>query len=658
MLVKKDSPSYSYGMPCQHLNIPEGAAGGMTCLLEPGKQSVFHRHHETEIFVIVKGKGQLIVDEEVSEFQAGDCIYLRPFVGHALRNLSDDTPVEFVALYWEGANPQPVKQPLPKRVLIFSTPPTPNGDLHLGHMSGPYLGADIYRRYLAQKGVEAVHITGRDDHQTYVKRIGATEGRTPLEVADDYAARIQATWAQANIPLDYFSSPKDSELYRRELSSVLNKLYDKRYIVAKTVEEFYDVKTGFSLHEGYIKGSCPHCGSSSDGNACEQCGRPNDCIDLLNPQPTLAGVEVGRRTIQKLYFRMSAVQEQLADLVDRSNMSTRARALSLGMLADGLPDICISHQSDWGIPVDIPSFENQVVYVWFEMAAGYLAADRQANKANPYFTDRESRIVHFYGFDNTYYHTLLFPAVYFALGGDLNVPEDHIINELLFLRGEKFSTSRRHLIWANKLLSHVPADYVRWGVSRSRPEMKNENFDLDRFIADTNAFFADRLNDWLLASFKHLATTKKGVLPDPGAWSQQHTAFYERVKQLAASCEGAYQASSFSPQTATRKLEEMVALASEFFATQCRHETHPKQYDYHRTTIALNFWAMAVFARLAMPIVPVTAKQILDALRLEESSAADDADGFIKHKHELSVSALPQFARVTADMTEAVTCVN
>jgi len=657
MLVKKSSPSYSYGMPCQHLDIPEGAAGGMTCLLEPGKQSVFHRHHETEIFVIIKGKGQLIVDDEVSHFQAGDCIYLRPFVGHALRNLSNDSPIEFVALYWEGADPKPAEKTLPKRVLIFSTPPTPNGDLHLGHLSGPYVGADIYRRYLIQKGVEAVHITGRDDNQTYVKRIGAVEHRTSLQVANDYAERIQATWSKANIPLDFFSSPKDSEVYRQELASMLNKLYDKGYIVPKNVEEFYDVETGMSLHEGYIKGGCPHCGSSSDGNACEQCGRPNDCIDLRNPQPTLVGVKLGRRTIKKLYFKMSAVQEQLTDLVERSNMSARARALSVAMLAEGLPDICVSHQSDWGIPVDISGFEDQVVYVWFEMAAGYLAADRQANKAHPYFSDHEARIVHFYGFDNTYYHTLLFPAIYLALGAHLNIAQDHVINELLFLRGEKFSTSRRHLIWGNKLLSHVSADYMRWGLSRSRPELKNENFDLDRFISDTNTFFAERLSDWLTNSFKHLKEKMHAMLPEPGAWSQQHTAFFDQVKQLAASGEAAYQVSSFSPQTATRRLEEIATLASEFFGTQCHHEVHPRLHDYHRTTVALNFWAIAVFARLAAPIIPVMSQQILKALRLEEAWATDGVDGFIKHQHALNVSDLPQFPRIAPEIAQAVTCV-
>jgi len=659
MLIQKRSPTPGYGMACRHLDIPHGMAAGMNCVLEPGQQSVFHRHHESEIFVIAKGRGRLSVDgRTIGDVEPGDSIFLQPFAGHALRNLSDAQTLEFVALYWSEKDVRRQTRSLPKRALIFSTPPTPNGDLHLGHLSGPYVGADIYRRYLCQKGVQAIHVTGRDDNQTYVKRIAAAEVRSPEQVADDYANRILDTWNRARIPLDFFSSPKDSRVYRDELTTMIRRLYEQGHVVAKTVDELYDIHTGYSLHEGYIKGSCPHCGSSCDGNACEQCGRPNDVVDLRNPVPTLAGVQIGRRRIEKLYFRMSAVAPQLTELVERSNMSSRARALSCGMIADGLPDICISHKSDWGIPVPIPGFEDQIVYCWFEMAAGYMAADRQVSADKPYFADPDAAIVHFYGFDNTYYHTLLFPAIYVALGGPSNLPVDHVINELLFLRGEKFSTSRRHLIWGEKLLSQVPADYVRWGLSRSRPELKNENFDLDRFVADTNAFFPGRLKAWLTSSLEHLTARLQANVPEPGAWSHQHTAFYEEAKYLAEGCERAYQVDSFSPQTATRRLEELVILAGDFFATQCRHEGRAEQRDHHRTTVALNFWAMALFARLAMPIVPDIAQRILDLLGLENQTAIDGAGDFIRHGRALSKALVPTLDAISGDIKEAVSCVD
>ncbi|MBA2672105.1 class I tRNA ligase family protein [Ramlibacter sp.] len=659
MLIKKSPPETSYGMACRTLQIPLSEAGGSECVLEPCQLSVFHRHHESEIFVIVRGRGRLDVDgRHVGDVGPGDVIFLRPFAGHALRNLSDDERLEFVALYWGGQDVHAAPAPLPDRVLIFSTPPTPNGDLHLGHLSGPYLGADIYRRYLRQKNVDAIHVTGRDDNQTYVKRIARMESRAPEAVAEDYARSIRETWAKAGIPLDFFSSPKGSVIYREQLSSMISRLLDSGMIVEKTVEELYDRNTGFSLHEGYVKGGCPHCGCSSDGNACEQCGRPNDCIDLADPVPTLPGVELGRRRLCKLYFRMSAVAPQLAELVARSNMSARARALSVAMLADGLPDICISHRSDWGMPAGVPGFEDQVIYVWFEMAAGYLAADLQASSGRPFFADPGSSIVHFYGFDNAYYHTLLFPAIYMALGGDVNVPGDHVVNELLFLRGEKFSTSRRHLIWGRKLLAHIPSDYARWGLSRVRPELRNEDFDLDRFIEQTNTFFAGRLAGWLTSTLAHLAQQYGGMIPEPGAWSQQHMAFHQEVRYLAEGAERAYQVSGFSPQAATRRLEELVERAHEFFATHCRHETGAAAKDHHRTTVALNFWAMAVFARLAMPIVPETAQRILALLGLGDQAGIDGTGGFIQRDRQLDPAMAPSLPPISSDIAEAVSCVD
>jgi methionyl-tRNA synthetase len=659
MLIPKSAPTLSYGMACQHLALPPGAAGGINCVLEPGQASVFHRHHETEIFVIVKGHGQLSVDGvEAGRFAAGDTLHLQPFAGHALRNLSDSESLEFVALYWEAAAAAPVARSLPDRVLIFSTPPTPNGDLHLGHISGPYLGADIYRRYLRQKGVDARHITGRDDNQTYVKRIGVSEGRSPHRVADDYAARIRDTWSRAGIPLDFFSSPDGTPGYALAVSGLVARLHERGLIVARTVDEFYDLDTGFSLHEGYVKGRCPHCAASSDGNACEQCGRPNDCVDLIDAAPTAPGVRMGRRSLRKLYFRMSAMAPQLAALVARSNMSTRARALSEGMLADGLPDICVSHRSDWGLRVDLPGFEDQVVYVWFEMAAGYMLADRQAHPQSPFFENRGTSIVHFYGFDNAYYHTLLFPAIYYALGQELNVPADHVVNELLFLRGEKFSTSRRHLIWARRLLEQVPTDYVRWGLSRMRPELQNEDFNLDGFIADTNDFFAGRLQAWVDASMVLLQQRFACVVPEPGAWSQQHMAYLERVVRLQDDVERAYQAASFSPQSAIRRLEEMVDAAHEFFVVQSRHEQAPVMRDHHRTTVALNFRTLASFARLAMPIVPDTAQRLLDLLGLEAERGIEGAQRFVQHGRALSPAIAPRFAPVSDQIRDVVSRVD
>lgn len=632
MKINKHATKLSYGLNSRGLIFPISTLGGMSCSLPPKARSTFHRHHETEVFLITSGKGRVYVEGgETEDVVAEDIIYIDSLSGHTIENTSENEELRFTTVYWVD-DVQPSRTDVPKETLVISTPPTPNGDLHLGHLSGPYLGADIYRRYLSLNGVTAHHLTGRDDNQTYTKRIASKEQRSPEDVADDYADKICKTWSDAGIELDFFSSPQTTKNYSVRVNSIIDRLYERGFIFSKEVNELYDVNTGFSLHEGYIKGTCPHCHSASDGNACEQCGRPNDCVDLINPTGTLPKTVVGRRTIKKLYFRLSALAHPLAELTAQSNMSPRARALTEGMLADGLPDICISHRSDWGIPVAIAGFEDQVLYVWFEMAAGYLAADEALHPQQPFFKNKQCDIVHFYGFDNAYYHTLLFPAIYYALDEKYNVPVNHVINELLYLRGEKFSTSRRHLIWAAKLLANVSTDYVRWGLARSRPETTNENFDLELFIDAINDFFVGTLQQHLTDSCQQLNLQFKGEMPEPGAWSAQHTAFYERIKQLAAGVEHAYRVDAFSPQTATSRLEEMGRLTRQFFDAQLKHEALPALYNYRRTTFALNFWALKQFASLAQPIIPQSSEYILKLLGQDTVSWKNRND-FIHSTH-------------------------
>ena len=653
MRIQLDRERLSYGMNCSPLKLAGTSLGGMLCRLDPGETSVFHKHHETELFVFLSGTATVVVGNEEVRVSPNDCVLLRPFLGHTVENTSRDASVAFLALYWEERSEPTTTARVASRELIFSTPPTPNGDLHLGHLSGPYLAADVYRRYLKLKGVSAVHVTGRDDNQTYVLRTARNEGRSPEAAADDYSAKIQKTLAAADIPIDYFSSPVADPLYVSRVQETFSRLYETGFIVEKEVEELYDEVTGYCLHEGYVTGTCPHCGCGSDGNACEQCGRPNDCVDLVKPRATLQGAVLGRRRGRKLYFAMSRLTTQLDGLVRRSNMSPRARALSASMLADGLPDICVSHASKWGIPVPVEGFGNQVIYAWFEMAAGYLRADAQCSNGRPFFEEAGVPITHFYGFDNTYYHTLLFPAVYFALGRSLNVPTNHVVNELLYLRGEKFSTSRRHLIWASSLLGHVASDYVRWGLSCVRPESGNCNFDLEEFRSSANAFFSGALAKWISHSADGLALAGEGVVPEPGAWTQEHTRFFETMSRLAGIVETSYRPDGFSPRLITSTLQSMVSLALDFISVQLRHENVPALADYRRTTVALNFWALRQFALLALPVIPQTAAAILRALRVEERLPVSRID-FVNHGQPLEVAHFPVFCLIPADIGERV----
>ena len=263
------------------------------CVVGPGKVARAHKHQEHEVFFIARGRGLMRVDDERREVEAGDVVFIEPFSVHELTNLEDDRDLLFLDLCW-GQLPQAARdnvaalaaaeRPRPQRVLTTATPPTPNGDLHAGHLSGPYLGADILTRYLRMRGVEAGYLTGMDDHQSYVVTKARMLSSTPREVADRFNETMIGTLERAGIAADHVARPRLSPYHVDLVRKLFRELWDRGALVARDAPTLYCETCEQYLFEAYVAGRCPHCGASSGGNACEACGRPNDCVDLIEPR--------------------------------------------------------------------------------------------------------------------------------------------------------------------------------------------------------------------------------------------------------------------------------------------------------------------------------------------------------------------------------------
>jgi methionyl-tRNA synthetase len=619
-----DGVERSYGVDCSPLPLGSSACAAMMCELAPGQTSTVHNHVESEIFVFLEGVGRVRDDDGEVEVTAGQGVELERFSNHMVQNLSDSQPLRFVGLYWlDEQATSTVDESQPSRTLIFSTPVTPNGDLHLGHLSGPYLAADIARRALARRGGVALHVTGRDDHQTYVAIKAASTDRSRDAVADAYAAAIRETLDMASIPVDGFIEPTRQGAYAQFAAEMVRRLYDAGHILAKTAPAFVG-EDGCCLHEAYVCGGCPHCGADCDGNACEACGRPNQCVDLRDPVDRRTGRSVRVVEIERLYFRFEHFAGQLASVIKQTKLPAKVYALAQAMIDDGLPDICVSHPSAWGLPIEIDGFTDHVLYVWFEMAAGYLfsaaralAPDEDLWTGAAIALSGETEIVHAYGFDNAYYHALLFPAIYLALDIGLVPPAVHLVNELLDLDGEKFSTSRGHVIWAKELLQELPADVVRFGLALARPQGCRTNFSLDAFVRDANAILAGTVNGWL-GSLRNLCGLGEASSPEPGAWLADQQAYYARVERFVDTCERALSIDGFAPHEAARELAGFAADSARFVASQQRLEAVVlgDGFNYLRTARALGLLGLRAFATMAAPIMPDTARRIERGLSL------------------------------------------
>lgn len=437
------------------------------------------------------------------------------------------------------------------------------------------------------------------------------EGLEPSAIAETYAGAIRTSLAAADIAIDGFIEPKPNGLYADFVAEVVQRLLEADLIEARHAPVLLDDR-GRVLHEAFVRGICPHCGSGADGNACEACGRPIGCAALLDPVDAITGRPAGRGHALRLHLLLSKLAPRLDVIIKELRFPARVYACAQGILDAGIPDIPISQPTPWGLEVRVAGFEDHVLYAWFEMAAGYLygaarASDPKASDTAGLWTaarrafSREREVVHCYGFDNAWYHALLFPAIYTAL--DLTPPRVHVVNELLDLDGSKFSTSRNHLILGQELLSEVPTDAVRFGLCLARPQETRADFRLRSFLRTANALFCEAIPTWILR-LDALVAPHGRCAPEPGAWLPDHEAYLARIRALAEAAEAALAPDRFNPRSLAEILASFVDDSRRFCVAQGALSVDGAQADYARTAAALGLMGLAAFGILAEPIMP------------------------------------------------------
>ncbi|MEA2694497.1 MAG: methionyl-tRNA synthetase [Acidobacteriota bacterium] len=633
-IQKFDPQGFAYGVPCQGLFPWSGVAatpfGAMWCVVPPGQTIKPHRHHEGETYIVAQGRGVMAVGGERIEVGPGDAIFVDPFDLHALENPAAEGDLLFLAVYWEdmplalasGEERAATRAgaAAPRRVWITATPPTPNGDLHVGHLSGPYLGADIYKRYLGMRGIEALYLTGADDHQSYVPLKGHRTGESPRQVADHFADEIEATFKEARIAVDHFARPKASPHHLPQVQELFTALWEKGALVAREAPTLWCESCRKYLFEAHVSGGCPHCGAGSDGNACEQCGWPNDCVNLVDPLCKYCGGPPTTRAVRRLYFPLAPYAADLKRFYGEVKMSDHLRTLCVQMLAKGLPEIAVSHPADWGIPVPFPGFEGQSIYVWLEMAPGFLAAtqellDRRGGGSwREGWQAEDQKLVQFFGFDNGYFHAVLFPALFLAYDPGIRLARAFVTNEFLRLDGAKFSTSRGHAIWGKELLARVPADVARFYLAWSGPEREQTNFTLAAMDETVARELVGGWQAWLGELGVKVGEEFGGIAPASGAWTENHEDFFLSLTQLAAEVGKAYEAESFSPQRAVRLLSELVRQARRFGEGEKHWGRFEAGREEWRNAIALELAAARALALLAAPVLPDFSLRLWQAL--------------------------------------------
>lgn len=370
--------------------------------------------------------------------------------------------------------------------VVVSPPPTPNGPLHVGHLAGPYVAADVAVRAARARGAAVVSVCGTDDHQNYVAAKAAEQGRGPDDVIADFGARITDVFDRALIRHDVFTRPRTDAAYQDAVAALVGEFTERGIFTVAAVPVLRCRPCDRTLHHAYVSGGCPHCGAGMGGGTCEGCGGFATAADLVSPRCTGCDTTPVRELLPSPMFRLEDHRSALTRMWARATLPPAVRPLVTRYLDAPLPDITVAYPSDWGLPVD-----GRRLDVWCEMGLAYLwAVGRYAGAASSGVADLTAawrdvgRLWTFLGIDNAFYYAVLFPAMLHAVGvapqaclGGL------VVNEFYRLDGRKFSTSRNHAVWGHELLEAAKPGTVRAYLSLDRPAPYPSNFTMDDFTA-------------------------------------------------------------------------------------------------------------------------------------------------------------------------------
>lgn len=414
----------------------------------------------------------------------------------------------------------------PKRYTVTAALPYANGPIHLGHLAGVYVPADVYVRYLRQKGRDVIFICGSDEHGVPITIKARREGVAPQQVVDKYNKIIKDSFAEFGISFDNYSRTS-APVHHKTASDFFRKMYDAGQFTEQESEQYYDPEAKQFLADRYITGTCPRCGNEGAyGDQCEKCGSTLSPSELIDPKSALSGATPELRKTKHWYLPLEQYETWLRQWIlegHKADWKPNVYGQVKSWLDDGLRPRAVTRDLDWGIPVPVEGAEGKVLYVWFDAPIGYISstkewAEREGKDWEPYWKSEDTKLVHFIGKDNIVFHCIIFPVMLKA-HGDFILPDNVPANEFLNLEGNKLSTSRNWAVWLNEYLVDFPGkqDVLRYALIATAPETKDNDFTWKDFQNRNNnelvAILGNFVNRVMVLSQKYYG----GVVPS-GKW--------------------------------------------------------------------------------------------------------------------------------------------
>lgn len=529
-----------------------------------------------------------------------------------------------------------------KRNLITTALPYANGPVHIGHLAGVYVPADIYVRYLRKKGEDVVFIGGSDEHGVPITIKAQKEGVTPQDIVDRYHKIIKDSFEELGISFDIYS--RTSSKTHHELSSAFfKKLYDEGKFIEKTSMQFYDEKAGQFLADRYIVGKCPHCGNErAYGDQCEACGTSLNATDLIDPVSAITGNKPELKETKHWYLPLDQYEGWLKEwiLEEHKEWKPNVYGQCKSWLDNGLQPRAVTRDLDWGVPVPIEGAEGKVLYVWFDAPIGYISATKDLTPEwEKYWKDPETRMIHFIGKDNIVFHCIIFPAMLKADGSYI-LPDNVPANEFLNLEGDKISTSRNWAVWLHEYLVEFPGkqDVLRYVLTANAPETKDNDFTWKDFQTRNNselvAIYGNFINRTLVLTQKYFANR----VPERGELTDYDKEVLAEIPQIVERVEKSLE--TFHFRDALKEAMNLARLGNKYLA-----DTEPWKViktDEGRVKTILNICLQisANLSTLMEPFMPFSSQKLREFMNIDVIDWAKMGDGVIPAGHELGEAGL------------------
>ena len=516
----------------------------------------------------------------------------------------------------------------PQRYTITAALPYTNGPIHIGHLAGVYVPADIYARYLRMQGNDVAFVCGSDEHGVPITIKAKKEGVSPQDIVDKYDGIIRKSFEDFGVSFNNYSRTS-AKVHHDTASAFFKKMYEAGKFVEETTQQLYDEKAGQFLADRFVTGTCPKCGNEEAyGDQCESCGTSLNATDLINPKSAITGEVPTLKETRHWFLPLDQYQEWLDEWIVKGHAhdwKSNVHGQVKSWLNDGLRARAVTRDLDWGIPVPVEGGEGKVLYVWFDAPIGYISstkewAEREGKDWEPYWKDENTKLIHFIGKDNIVFHCIIFPTMLKA-HGEYILPENVPANEFLNLEGKKLSTSKNWAVWLHEYLEEFPnqQDVLRYVLTANAPEAKDNDFTWKDFQARNNnelvAIFGNFINRVIVLTNKYYS----GIVPKPNNYTEVDEQTIAELKAYPAVIASSIENYRF--REAQGELMNLARLGNKYLADEEPWKLIKTDEERVKTIMYLALQIASALATLSEPFLPFTSAKLQKMLNFTDAES-------------------------------------